>query len=134
MNRKEFLYLVGKIETLLPHMPPGLASIHIHDDFVGIEIGNWTYTKDDNGKVELTEEFQEEKEPMWTDDPVHDMERYEAKAYAQMRKVYPICEWCKEPITESRFIDYEGLYYCRECFDELYEKKTADYVREEVAP
>ena len=54
----------------------------------------------------------------------HDAE--EARALAKL----PKCDICGEPIQDEHFYDIDGTYFCEECLNEEYRRKTDDYLED----
>jgi formylmethanofuran dehydrogenase subunit E len=51
---------------------------------------------------------------VWTDDPVADFERWDAKKQKEVEAL-PKCDECGEHIQEECYYDIEGNVYCEEC-------------------
>ena len=57
---------------------------------------------------------------MYTDDPVVDFERYDAKQQKKLDRL-PKCCSCKEPIQQEKAVHMDGHWYCDECLDNMRE-------------
>lgn len=64
---------------------------------------------------------------MWTDDPIKDFERHEAKKQRWLDSL-PVCEHCHHPIQQERAVCINGDWYCDECLDELRKWVVTDEV------
>ena len=50
----------------------------------------------------------------WTDDPVRDFERWDAKREAELEKLPKCCE-CGEAIQSEYYYEFDGDLYCEDC-------------------
>ena len=63
----------------------------------------------------------------WTNDPLADFDRHEAKQQKLLDKL-PICVDCGEPITDDHFYMICDDPLCPSCLENNYRKDTDDYV------
>ena len=64
----------------------------------------------------------------WTDDPVHDWDRWCEANEAELR-TYPRCSHCGEHVTDVVY-EIDGEYFCEDCLNELFAVE-AEALREE---
>ena len=53
---------------------------------------------------------------------------YEAEQERKLAK-YPKCDICGEPITDDRFYEIDGDYYCIDCMEHNFIRWTDNYMR-----
>lgn len=56
-----------------------------------------------------------------TDDPIRDFENHDAWQERELKK-RPVCEKCKEPITDDYMYEIDDLKLCSDCFTEYCDK------------
>ena len=57
----------------------------------------------------------------YTDDPVADFERYDAKR-EDWRLSRPLCDYCDNHIQEDHYFDINGDIVCPDCLDNYFRK------------
>ena len=62
---------------------------------------------------------------MLSDDPIRDFANWD---YEQLLKeqTCPVCNDCGDPITDDKYWEFHGLYYCERCVQE-HSHYTEDY-------
>jgi hypothetical protein len=54
---------------------------------------------------------------IFTDDPIADFNRLDAKQSAWLKKL-PTCQICGKPIQQERAVCMEGFWFCDDCLDD----------------
>ena len=57
---------------------------------------------------------------MYTDDPVADFERHDAKQQKKLERL-PVCCCCEEHIQQEKAVYMDGRWYCDGCLDDMRE-------------
>ena len=57
---------------------------------------------------------------MYTDDPVADFERHDAKQQKKLERL-PVCCCCEEHIQQEKAVHMDGRWYCDDCLDDMRE-------------
>ena len=63
----------------------------------------------------------------YSDDPIADFERHDAKQQAELDKLPRCCE-CDEPIQEEFCYEINGELICDSCMNDNHRKVVEDYV------
>ena len=64
---------------------------------------------------------------MWSDNPVHDAERYAAEQEKKLMKL-PVCECCGEPIQQEKAVYYNDQWCCEECETDFWKDIRSDFL------
>ena len=64
---------------------------------------------------------------MFTDDPIADFNRYDAKQERAMQR-YPKCACCGKRITDDYLFYIEGNTICEVCVEDEYKRNTDDFI------
>ena len=64
---------------------------------------------------------------LYSDDPVKDYERYDARQARRLAR-RPRCEECGEYIQDDVCYEIGGKLICPRCLEENYERNTDDYI------
>ena len=65
----------------------------------------------------------------YSDDPVADFERYDAKQQEALKQL-PTCTNCGEPIQDDYLFDVDGELFCEECMKVNFKKSVENYIKE----
>lgn len=65
----------------------------------------------------------------YTDDPVADFARWDAKQQDELEKL-PWCSICGEPIQDDYLFAIYGDLYCEECMKEIFRQPVENYIEE----
>lgn len=63
---------------------------------------------------------------MWTDDPVADYSRYDAKCQKEIEQL-PTCSECDEHITDDFAYYIDGEWICEDCMKEYRRSVEPEY-------
>ena len=63
---------------------------------------------------------------IWSDDPIRDSERHNAKQDAWLES-RPVCAECCEHIQADHYFDINGEAVCPDCLENYYRKETEDW-------
>lgn len=78
--------------------------------------------------LEKAEELRKDvKIVFYSDDPVKDFEDYDRQQAKKLSEL-PVCMDCDEPITGSRYYEFNGEYICQECLKTYHQKDVVDCV------
>ena len=56
-------------------------------------------------------------------------ERYDRERERELEK-FPLCDCCRERITDEHLYHIEGYIYCEKCLNEEFRKRTEDYMED----
>jgi formylmethanofuran dehydrogenase subunit E len=56
-------------------------------------------------------------------------ERHDRERERELEK-YPLCDNCREHITDEHFYNINGTFICETCLNEDFRKRTEDYMEE----
>lgn len=59
----------------------------------------------------------------WTDDPLADFNRHDAKQQAGLDKL-PKCDYCGQPIQDDHYFDINGDAICPDCLEKHFRKEN----------
>ena len=65
---------------------------------------------------------------MWTDDPIRDFDRHDARLQKSLSR-FPICFECGEPIQAEEFYEFDhGRCICPTCLENNHMRWTEDFI------